>query len=115
MNSDAIARLRNVLLPLVLLIFLSLYVLGLTAGIEPEIALLRAGAAGIVLALLARAALWILAIPPRQRPAPEEAEEGKGQHVDVAVGDQPELPELPRTDADAMQRRQGQEVADAAR
>jgi len=40
--------------------FIALYVTALMGRSEPEVALFRAGAAGIVLALLGRLALWIL-------------------------------------------------------
>jgi hypothetical protein len=54
-------RLTSVIYPAILLIFLALYVSSLASGIEPEVALLRAGGAGLVLAILARVAVGIIA------------------------------------------------------
>jgi hypothetical protein len=46
--------------PSILLLFVALYVTSLSSGIEPEVALLRAGGASLVLAVLARAAVGII-------------------------------------------------------
>jgi hypothetical protein len=54
-------RLTSVIYPAILLIFLALYVSSLASGVEPEVALLRAGGAGLVLAVLARVAVGIIA------------------------------------------------------
>lgn len=52
--------LTTLLYPAILLIFVALYVTSLAAGIEPEVGLLRAGGACVVLAILARVAVSIL-------------------------------------------------------
>jgi hypothetical protein len=44
----------------ILLLFVALYVTSLAAGVEPEVALFRAGGACVVLAVLARVAVGIL-------------------------------------------------------
>jgi len=54
-------RLTSVLYPSILLIFVALYVSSLASGTEPEMALLRAGGASLVLAVLARVAVGIIA------------------------------------------------------
>jgi hypothetical protein len=54
-------RLTSILYPSILLIFVALYVSSLASGIEPEMALLRAGGASLVLAVLARVAVGIIA------------------------------------------------------
>lgn len=54
-------RLTSILYPSILLIFVALYVSSLASGAEPEIALLRAGGASLVLAVLARVAVGIIA------------------------------------------------------
>lgn len=54
-------RLTSILYPSILLIFVALYVSGLASGVEPEMALLRAGGASLVLAVLARVAVSIIA------------------------------------------------------
>jgi hypothetical protein len=53
-------RLTLLLYPSILLVFVALYVSSLASGIEPEMGLLRAGGASIVLAVLARTAVGIL-------------------------------------------------------
>ena len=58
--------LGGLLFPAVAVVFLTLYVLALQAGVEPEIALLRAGLAAIALAGLGRASQWILTSAPVQ-------------------------------------------------
>jgi hypothetical protein len=54
-------RLTSILYPSILLIFVALYVSSLASGTEPEMALLRAGGASLVLAVLARVAVGIIA------------------------------------------------------
>jgi hypothetical protein len=54
-------RMTSVLYPSILLIFVALYVSSLASGTEPEMALLRAGGASLVLAVLARVAVGIIA------------------------------------------------------
>ncbi|MCC7370289.1 MAG: hypothetical protein IT306_17830 [Chloroflexi bacterium] len=54
-------RLTSILYPSILLIFVALYVSGLVSGVEPEMALLSAGGASLVLAVLARVAVGIIA------------------------------------------------------
>ena len=53
-------KLTTLFLPSVMLLFVALYVTSLSAGIEPEFALLRAGGASVVLAVLGRVAVGIL-------------------------------------------------------
>jgi hypothetical protein len=53
-------KLTTIVYPAVLLVFVALYVTSLSAGSQPEIALLQAGGAGIVLAVLGRVAIGIL-------------------------------------------------------
>lgn len=53
-------RLTLLLFPSILLIFVALYVSSLASGAEPEISLLYAGGASVVLAILARAAVGIV-------------------------------------------------------
>lgn len=53
-------KLTTIIYPAVLLIFVALYVTSLSAGAQPEIALLQAGGAGVVLAVLGRLAVGIL-------------------------------------------------------
>ena len=53
-------RLTTLIFPAVLLLFVALYVTSLTAGVEPEIALFRAGSASVILAVLGRVAVGIL-------------------------------------------------------
>ena len=63
--SEPSRALANVLLPGLLVVFLGLYVAGLTAGIEAELAMLRAGGASLVLALVGRFAIGLLEnLPP---------------------------------------------------
>jgi hypothetical protein len=54
-------RLTLLLFPSILLVFVALYVANLTAGAEPEMALLQAGGASMILAVLARVAIGIVA------------------------------------------------------
>ena len=53
-------HLTTLVFPAVLLLFVALYVTSLSAGVEPEIALFRAGGASVVLAVLGRVAVGIL-------------------------------------------------------
>jgi hypothetical protein len=53
-------RLTVLLFPAVLLVFVALYVTCLASGLEAEMALLRAGGASLVLAVLARVAVGIV-------------------------------------------------------
>src|SRR5581483_10932197 len=53
-------RLTLFLFPSILLVFVALYVTSLASGVAPEMGLLRAGGASLVLAILARAAISIL-------------------------------------------------------
>jgi len=53
-------RLTLFLFPSILLVFVALYVTSLASGVLPEMALLRAGGASVVLAVLARVAVSIL-------------------------------------------------------
>jgi hypothetical protein len=53
-------KLTAIVYPAVLLIFVALYVTSLSAGAQPEIALLQAGGVGVVLAVLGRLAVGIL-------------------------------------------------------
>jgi hypothetical protein len=58
-NRESIA-LMDLVFPVVAVVFIALYVTSISAGTEPEVALLRAGIAGIALAALGRASQWIL-------------------------------------------------------
>jgi hypothetical protein len=53
-------RLTLFLFPSILLVFVALYVTSLASGVAPEVGLLRAGGASVVLAILARVAIGIL-------------------------------------------------------
>jgi hypothetical protein len=53
-------RLTLFLFPSILLVFVALYVTSLASGVPPEMGLLRAGGASVVLAILARVAISIL-------------------------------------------------------
>jgi hypothetical protein len=53
-------KLTTIVYPAVLLVFVALYVSSLSAGAQPEIALLQAGGVGVVLAVLGRLAVGIL-------------------------------------------------------
>jgi hypothetical protein len=80
--------LLGLLFPAVAVVFLMLYVLAIQAGVEPEIALLRAGLAGVALAALGRAAQSILMSAP---PAPEPAQEAP-RHLDIVLDEGTEMP-----------------------
>ncbi len=53
-------RVSRFLFPSILLVFLALYVTSLASGNQPEVGLLRSGAASLVLAVLGRVALGII-------------------------------------------------------
>ena len=53
-------KLTTLIFPSILLLFVALYVTSLASGVEPEFALLRAGGASVVLAVLGRVAVSIL-------------------------------------------------------
>jgi hypothetical protein len=53
-------KLTGLVIPAVMLIFVALYVTSLAAGVEPEVALFRAGGVSVVLAVLGRVAVSIL-------------------------------------------------------
>ena len=53
-------RISTFLFPSILLIFVALYVTSLASGNQPEVGLLRSGAASVVLAVLGRVALGII-------------------------------------------------------
>ena len=57
---DLKQRLTTFLFPSLLLVFVALYVTSLASGATPELALLRSGGAGVVLAVLGRVALGII-------------------------------------------------------
>lgn len=80
-------RLAEALLPAVLLAFVALYLLGLAAGIEPELALGRAGGIALVLAVLARIARGVLDSlhEPVAAAAPPAS-------LDATIGEAPERP-----------------------
>ena len=52
--SEPSHKLTGLLFPALLLVFLGLYLAGITAGVEPEIAMLRAGLASVTLAIVGR-------------------------------------------------------------
>jgi hypothetical protein len=72
--------LGGLLLPAILIIFLGLYVLGLTSGLEPELALLRSGLAGVILAVLGRLGVAVLDSTPAPR--------SPARRLDRTVGDE---------------------------
>jgi hypothetical protein len=78
--------LSDYLFPLVLMVFLTLYVTGLAAGTEPEMALVRAAAGGLLMAVLARVARGIVDAAPTPAPAVAGPDK-RGQHVDIAIED----------------------------
>lgn len=82
-------HLINLLFPAILLIFVTLYVVALLAGLEPELALFRASGAAALLAILGRLATNILekAPPPAGPRAEREENDSVGQHLDVAIGE----------------------------
>ena len=53
-------KLTTLVLPAVMLLFVALYVSSLSSGVEPELALLKAGGVSVVLAVLGRVAVGIL-------------------------------------------------------
>lgn len=81
----------RLLFPFILTVFVALYVVGLLVGTAPEIALLRAGTAGVLLAALGRLARGLLDAAPA---APNARTESRpvAQHLDAAIGDEAETP-----------------------
>lgn len=77
-------RLGDALFPMIAVLFVALYLMALASGSDPELALARAGFAGIALAVLGRLAEWIISrdVQRGSRPAPEAA-----GRVDIVVGD----------------------------
>ena len=78
--------LLDYLFPMVLVVFLALYVMGLAAGTTPEMALVRAAGCGLLLAVLGRVARGILEAAPAPIPVTVQPER-RGQHLDVAIDD----------------------------
>jgi hypothetical protein len=78
--------LTDYLFPLVLMVFLTLYVMGLAAGTEPEMALIRAAGGGLLLAVLGRVARGIVEAAPVPAPAVARPDT-RGQRLDVAIED----------------------------
>ena len=78
--------LTDYLFPLVLGVFLTLYVMGLAAGSEPEMALVRAGGGALLLAVLGRMARGVIEAEPVPVPVAARPEH-RGQRVDVAIDD----------------------------
>ena len=73
--SEPARALVNALFPLLLLVFLGLYVAGLAAGAEPEFAMLRAGLGSVTLAVVGRFATRLLENLPPVVPIEEEVAE----------------------------------------
>jgi hypothetical protein len=78
--------LTDYLFPLVLTVFLMLYVTGLAAGSEPEMALIRASGGGLLLAVLGRVACGIVDAAPTPALAAAKPDQ-RGQRLDVAIED----------------------------
>jgi hypothetical protein len=72
-------RLTRLFFPLILIVFLGLYVTSLVSGVDPELALLRSGLAALALALIGRLAIGILEAAARA--ADEDI-------IEVAVADE---------------------------
>jgi len=89
-------KLLDLMFPIILIVFVTLYVSGLVSGAEPELALARAGAASLILAVLTRVATAIAesaSRPHEARPDAESSGDGAtGRHVDVAIGDEAPAP-----------------------
>ncbi|HWP29568.1 MAG TPA: hypothetical protein VNM50_08510 [Chloroflexota bacterium] len=81
----------RLLFPFILTVFVALYVVGLLVGTAPEIALLRAGAAGVLLAALGRLARGLLDAAPAASNVVTEPRPA-AQHLDTAIGDEAETP-----------------------
>ena len=62
----------NLLFAALLFVFLGLYVAGIAASVEPEIAMLRAGAASLALAVVGRLTLHMIESAPPTVPIKEE-------------------------------------------
>lgn len=78
------SRVGRWIFPSIVMIFVALYGLGLFNGDAPEIALLRAGAAGIALAVIGRIGLAVLCASPK---AAEQAAEEQTGHLDITIGE----------------------------
>jgi len=65
-------KLVNLLFAALLFVFLGLYIAGIAAGVEPEIAMLRAGAASVALAVVGRFTLRMIESAPPTVPIKEE-------------------------------------------
>ena len=89
---NSAGSLLNLVLPTILLIFLGLYLLGLLSGVEPELALARAGLAGLVLAVLGRMAGQLLEHLP---PPPNGEAAASAQRVDAVIDDSTEVADAP--------------------
>ncbi len=72
MISEPSHRLTGLLFPALLFVFLGLYIAGITAGVEPEIAMLRGGLASVALALVGRFVAGMLDNVPPAVPVTEE-------------------------------------------
>ena len=81
-------RLADLLFPALLFVFLGLYVAGILAGVEPEMAMLRAAAASIVLAFVGRFATGILEDLPNAVPAKHETPDPDSSGVEIAQREQ---------------------------
>jgi hypothetical protein len=84
--------LTDYLFPMVLVVFLALYVMGLAAGTAPEMALVRAGGCGLLLAVLGRVARGIVEAAPPPAPAAVQPDH-RGQRLDVAIDDEASVAE----------------------
>jgi hypothetical protein len=78
--------LTDYLFPIVLAVFLTLYVMGLAAGTEPEMALLRATGGALLLAVLGRVARGIVEAAPAPAAAAPQPDP-RGHRLDVAIDD----------------------------
>ena len=83
---DTAGRLAALMLPIVLLVFVGLYVASLLAGREPEIGMLQAGTASIVLAFIGRTAVRILESAPREGPRERTGEPPTTPNADATAG-----------------------------
>ena len=70
--SEPAHKLVTGLFPALLLVFLGLYVAGLASGMEPDFAMLRAGVASVVLALIGRFPSGLLESLPSVVPVEED-------------------------------------------
>jgi hypothetical protein len=67
--ADLAESLLDWLLPGIIIVFLALYVVSIRSGLEPEMALVHAGGAGAVLAVLGRLAVAVVSVE-RRTPVP---------------------------------------------